>query len=144
MQPVGVRGGMRPGWPSATGSGPSVILPVLMVRTPTPSTVIEKRSMLRGAGPNWAPSALMPEPVVARAVARALEPEVLEARVRLAAEVRAALVERPDVERRAVAGRVLAGEEPLLAGVEQDHEGARLRVVGREALLDRQAASSGA
>ena len=41
---------------------------------------------------------LDPEPVVARAVARAFEPEVLEARVRLAAEVRAALVQRPDVE----------------------------------------------
>src|SRR4051794_27890178 len=34
MQPVGVRGGSIPGWPTATGSGPRVILPVLIVRTP--------------------------------------------------------------------------------------------------------------
>src|SRR6187401_3014645 len=81
---------------------------------------------------------LDPEPVVARAVARALEPEVLEARVRLASEVRAALVEGADVESGAVARRVLAGEEPLLAGVVQDHEGARLGVVGGKAFLDRQ------
>ena len=60
MQPVGVRGGMIPGWPTATGSGPRVILPVLIVRTPPESTVIEKRSMLRGAGPYCAPSALIP------------------------------------------------------------------------------------
>ncbi len=60
MQPVGVRGGMMPGWPRATGSGPSVIFPVSIDRTPPPSTVIEKRSMPRGAGPNCAPSALMP------------------------------------------------------------------------------------
>ena len=59
-------------------------------------------------GPERGPVRLDPEPVVARPVARALEPEVLEARVRLAAEVRAALVQRPDVERLAVAGRVLA------------------------------------
>ena len=36
------------------------------------------------------------------------------------------------------AGRVLAGQESLLAGVEQDDERARLRVVGREALVDRE------
>ena len=138
MQPVGVRGGIRPGWPSATGSGPSVILPVLMVSTPAPSTEIEKRSMPRGAGPNCGAVRLDPEPVVARPVARALQPEVLQARVRLAAEVRAALVERADVERRAVAGRVLAGQEALLAGVDQDDERAGLGVVGREALVDRQ------
>src|SRR6478609_5740420 len=46
---------------------------------------------------------LDPKPVVARAVARALEPEVLEARIRLAPEMRATLVERPDVERLAIA-----------------------------------------
>src|SRR6478609_8880290 len=63
---------------------------------------------------------LDPEAVVARAVARALEPEVLEARVRLAAEVRAALVESAHVESRAVARRVLARQEPLLARVVQD------------------------
>ncbi len=60
MQPVGVRGGMSPGWPSAIGSGPSVILPVLMVSLPAPSTMVAKRSMPRGAGPNCAPSALIP------------------------------------------------------------------------------------
>ena len=51
---------MRPGWPRAIGSGPSVILPVSSVSTPDPSTVAEKRSMLRGAGPYWAPAALIP------------------------------------------------------------------------------------
>ena len=50
-QPCGERAGIRPGWPSATGSGPSVIFEVLTVRTP-PSTVCAKRSMLRGAGPS--------------------------------------------------------------------------------------------
>src|SRR6185503_750547 len=60
MQPVGVRGGMIPGWPRATGSGPSVILPVSRVRTPAPSTLAEKRSMLRGAGPYCVPAALIP------------------------------------------------------------------------------------
>src|SRR5262245_33759776 len=35
---------------------------------------------------------LDPEPVIARAMARTLEPEILEARIRLAAQVRAALV----------------------------------------------------
>ena len=60
MQPVGVRGGMIPGWPRATGNGPSVILPVSIDSTPAPSTEMEKRSMLRGAGPYWAPSALIP------------------------------------------------------------------------------------
>src|SRR6186713_2038905 len=81
---------------------------------------------------------LDPEPVVARAVTRALEPEVLEARVRLATEVRAALVEGADVEPCTIARRVLTRQEPLLTGVEQDHEGARLGVVGGEAFLDRQ------
>src|SRR5450759_3024725 len=60
MQPVGVSGGMIPGWPTAMGSGPRVILPVLTVRTPSASTVAEKRSMLRGAGPYCGPSALIP------------------------------------------------------------------------------------
>lgn len=49
-----------PGWPSATGSGPSVILPVLMMSRPSASTRMAKRSMLRGAGPYWAPAALIP------------------------------------------------------------------------------------
>src|SRR6478752_910034 len=89
-------------------------------------------------GPELGAIGLGPEPVVARAVARALEPEVLEAWVRLAAEVRAALVERADVEGLAVPGRVLARDEPLLSGVVQDDEGPCLRVVRREAFLDRQ------
>src|SRR4051812_21167420 len=46
---------------------------------------------------------LDPQAVVPRAVARALHPEVLEARVRLAAEVRAALVQGTDVDRLPVA-----------------------------------------
>src|SRR4029078_168494 len=51
---------------------------------------------------------LDPEAVVARPVAGALEPEVLDARVGPAAEVRAALVERPDVEGPGVVRRVRA------------------------------------
>src|SRR3954453_2843111 len=91
-------------------------------------------------GPELRAIGLDPEAVVARAVTRTLEPEVLEAWVRLAAEMWAALVQGPHVERLAVAGRVLARAEPLLSGVVQDDEGARLGVVGREALLDRQRA----
>src|SRR6188508_1095922 len=56
------------------------------------------------------------QPVVARPVAGALHPEVLEARVRLAAQVRAALVQRADVQRGPIAGRVLARDEALLDG----------------------------
>ena len=48
MQPFSTRGGMIPGWPSATGSGPSVILRVSTVRTPSTSTSIAKRSMPAG------------------------------------------------------------------------------------------------
>ena len=51
MHPVGDVAGMRPGWPSATGSGPRVILLVSTVRTPF-STVCANRSRLRGAGPS--------------------------------------------------------------------------------------------
>src|SRR3954453_11493050 len=57
---------------------------------------------------------LLAEPVVARAVARALEPEVLDARVGLAAEVRTALVERAHVHRMAVARLVVARDVALL------------------------------
>ena len=60
MQPVGVLGGSTPGWPSGIGSGPSVIRLVSIVRTPSWSTPIANRSMLRGAGPNWEPAHLMP------------------------------------------------------------------------------------
>src|SRR6476646_5599797 len=73
---------------------------------------------------------LDPEPVVPRPMTGAFEPEVLEARVGLAAEVRTALVERANVERLAVAGGVLARKKALLARVVQDHEGAGLRVIG--------------
>ena len=51
MQPMAERGGIRPGWPSATGSGPRVILEVSTVSTP-PATVWAKRSSERGAGPS--------------------------------------------------------------------------------------------
>src|SRR6185436_21186810 len=54
-------------------------------------------------GPERRTVGLDAQPVVARAMARTLQPEVLQARVGLAAQVRAALVERPDVEGRAVA-----------------------------------------
>ncbi len=57
---LGPAGGMIPGWPMATGRGPSVILPVSMVNTPLPSTLTANLSMLRAAGPNWEPSALIP------------------------------------------------------------------------------------
>ena len=127
MQPVGVRGGMMPGWPRATGSGPSVILPVSIVSAPAPSTEIEKRSMLARRRAELRAVGLDAETVVARAVAGTLQPEVLHARVRLAAQVRAALVQRPDVEGRAVTGGVLAGEEPLLGRVDEDDERASVR-----------------
>src|SRR5215203_3427743 len=106
MQPVGERGGSMPGCPTATGSGPRVILPVSTVRTPSLLTLTPKRSIRRGAV--LRACRLDAQPVVARPVARALEPEVLEARVGLAAEMRAALVQRADVDVHAIAGGVLA------------------------------------
>ena len=127
-----------PGCPTAMGSGPSVILPVSTVRTPSlldldaEAVHAARRRAVLGAG------GLDAQPVVARPVARALEPEVLEARVGLAAEVRAALVERADVDVRPVAGGVLARDEPLLARVHEDDERLGAAVVGREALVDRQ------
>ena len=48
------------GWPTAIGSGPSVILEVSSTSVPSASTVIANRSMPCGAGPYWLPSALMP------------------------------------------------------------------------------------
>ena len=51
MQPWGERAGIRPGWPRATGSGPSVILDVSTVSTP-PLTMCANRSSERGAGPS--------------------------------------------------------------------------------------------
>src|SRR5439155_1003095 len=59
-QPFGTRGGIRPGWPSTTGSGPRTTLDVSTVSTPAPSTSIGKRSMPCGAGPYSTPSALVP------------------------------------------------------------------------------------
>src|SRR5258707_2590389 len=91
-----------------------------------------------GRGPVLRPLGLDPEPVVARAVARAFHPEVLQARVRLAAQVRAALVQRPDVEGDPVAGLVLALHELLSARVVQDDIGPGLLDIGRESLGDRQ------
>jgi hypothetical protein len=52
--------------------------------------------------------------------------------------VRATLVQRSDIERRAVARRVLAREEPLLGGVHEDDERAGLGEIGREPIRDRQ------
>src|ERR1019366_5688852 len=72
-------------------------------------------------------------------MAGAFEPEVLEAGIGLAAEVRAALVQRPDVDAAALARRVGAGHEFLARRVDQDHVGLGRAVVGREPVLDRQA-----
>src|SRR4029079_9016215 len=88
------------------------------------------RTVLRAVG-------LDPEPVVAGPVAGALHPEVLEAGVRLAAEVWATLVERPDIERRSIARGVLTRDEALLGGVLEDDVGSSFGVVGRETLADR-------
>ena len=52
--------------------------------------------------------------------------------------MRAALVQRPNVEGRALAALVLAGQEFLAAGVDQNDERPSVRHVGREALVDRQ------
>ena len=60
VQPPSTRGGMIPGSPSATGSGPSVTTAVSIVRTPSASTSTANRSMPRGAGPKSSPSALVP------------------------------------------------------------------------------------
>src|SRR3954453_11202050 len=88
-----------------------------------------RRPVLRSGG-------LLAEAVVVGPVTRALEPEVLDARVGLAAEVRAALVERPDVGRVPVARLVVARDVPLLRRVDEDHERLRARVVRREPLVD--------
>ena len=96
-----------------------------------------RRGAVLGAG------RLDAEPVVARPVAGAFHPVVLDAGVRLAAEVRAALVERANVERGPVAGLVVAGDELLAARVDQDDEGTGVRVVGREALVERDRAVLG-
>ena len=54
---------------------------------------------------------LGPEPIVARLVAGAVQPEVLDARVRAAAQVRTDLRQGADIERAAVAGLVDAVQE---------------------------------
>src|SRR3954470_3655400 len=90
-----------------------------------------RRPVLRSGG-------LLAQPVVAGPVTRALEPEVLDARVGLAAEVRAALVEGPHVGRVPVAVLVVVGDVPLLRRVDEDHERLGARVVRREPLVDRQ------
>src|SRR3972149_3055345 len=74
--------------------------------------------------------------VIARAVAGALEPVVLGAEVRLAAEVRAALVERAHVEVRALAVGARAGHEAARRVDEQDVRARRLEV-GRGAVAER-------
>src|SRR4051812_15223092 len=90
-----------------------------------------RRPVLRSGG-------LLTQAVVAGPVTRALEPEVLDARVGLAAEVRAALVEGPHVGRVPVAVLVVVGDVPLLRRVDEDHERLGARVVRREPLVDRQ------
>src|SRR5262245_45556543 len=65
-------------------------------------------------GPECRAVRLLAEPVVPRAVARTFEPEVLEAWVGLAPEMRTTLVQRPDVECLAIPGHVLARDEALL------------------------------
>ena len=55
-------------------------------------------------------------------MAGALQPEVLEAWIGLAAQMRAALVESPDVERGPVALFVLARHERLASGIDEDDE----------------------
>ena len=51
MQPVGDLAGMRPGCPSATGSGPRMTRLVSTMRSPS-EMVWGNRSRLRGAGPS--------------------------------------------------------------------------------------------
>src|SRR3989304_2753985 len=96
MQPVGLFGGGVPRWPPPPGGEGKAAPPGGC------------RAVGKAGG-------LDPQPVVPRAVAGALQPEVLEAWIGLAAEMRAALVEGPDIERGPVALRVLSWRE-LLAG----------------------------
>ncbi len=49
--PFSTSGGITPGWPSATGSGPRVTFVVSMNSTPSVSTRTANRSMPRSAGP---------------------------------------------------------------------------------------------
>jgi len=55
MQPVELFDAIRPGWPSATGSGPSVSLLVSRVSFPSAPTLTANRSSERGAGPSSFP-----------------------------------------------------------------------------------------
>jgi hypothetical protein len=50
--------------------------------------------------------------------------------------MRAPLVHDADVQRRPVAARVVARDELLLRGIDEDDEGARVGVVGGEALVE--------
>ena len=88
--------------------------------------------------PELRPFGLDAEPVIARLVARAVEPEVLDARVRSAAEVRTDLRDGTDVQRRALAGRV-GPRSPCTAGrIDRHDEGPRVRHVRGEAVGDGQ------
>src|SRR5215203_6105176 len=80
------------------------------------------------------------EAVVAGPVARALQPEVAQAGIGLAAQVRAALVHGADVDRRPVAGVVLALDEALLARVDEGDERLGRAEVDGEPLVDGQCA----
>ena len=71
-------------------------------------------------------------------MAWAVEPVVLETGVRLAPEMRAALVQRPDVQRGPVAGLVLALEPAAAPGIDDDDECLRPGDIPGEALADRQ------
>ena len=115
---------LDPGWPSAIGSGPSVTRDVSIVSTPS-RVDLDREPVHRAVGrPVLRASRLDPHAVVARLVARAVEPEVLDARVRPAAQVRADLRQGPDVERGAVAGRV-AARGPAAARRVDRHDEAR-------------------
>ena len=67
-------------------------------------------------------------------MAGALEPVGLDARIRLAAKVWAALIEGADIQRRSVASEIFAGDELWSRGVNEHDEGACLLEVDRVAL----------
>ena len=67
-------------------------------------------------------------------MAGALEPVGLDARIRLAAKVWAALIEGANIQRRSVAGQILTRDELWSRGVNEHDEGACLLEVDRVAL----------
>ena len=126
--PFSTSGGMTPGWPRATGSGPSVSFDVSTKSTP--SRVHPDREAVHAPRRRAVPLAgdLGPEPVVARLVARAAHPEVLEARVGAAAQVRAALRQGADVEGRpSPVGSSPANQPPRFGSIDHDERSAPRR-----------------